>query len=112
MDWTRQERVALGILGFFLLAGCTLLFFQRRTQALEMVQAPPASVGQSWDERLSASRQIDLNAASAAELERLPGLGPRLAARIIAERDVHGPFYRVEDLLRVSGIGPKLLERL
>lgn len=55
---------------------------------------------------------LDVNRASAAELERLPGIGPALAARIVAYRDSAGDFESVDDLLRVRGIGPALLARL
>jgi len=48
---------------------------------------------------------IALNRASARELESLDGIGPVLAARIVAYRKVNGPFLNVEDLLKVSGIG-------
>ena len=57
-------------------------------------------------------RPLDLNSATAAELDRLPGIGPELARRIVAYREVHGPFAAVEDLLRVEGIGPVTLERI
>lgn len=50
--------------------------------------------------------------ATAAELERLPWVGPALAARIVADREAHGPFGSIEGLERVRGIGPKLAERL
>jgi competence protein ComEA len=55
---------------------------------------------------------IDLNTATAAELERLPLIGPSLAARIVAHRERHGPFAAVEDLVQVPGIGPATLARL
>ena len=48
---------------------------------------------------------ISLNRASAKELETLDGIGPVLAARIVAYRKINGPFLTVEDLLKVSGIG-------
>lgn len=48
---------------------------------------------------------IALNRASAKELEALDGIGPVLAARIVAYRKANGPFLNVEDLLKVSGIG-------
>lgn len=51
---------------------------------------------------------LDLNHASAAELQQLPGIGPTLSARIVAGR----PFASVEELRRVKGIGPKTLENV
>ena len=55
---------------------------------------------------------MDLNAATAAELDALPGVGPGLAARIVAKRDSLNGFEKVEDLQKVRGIGPATLERL
>ena len=57
-------------------------------------------------------QRIPLNNASAAELERLPGIGPALARRIIAYRETHGSFQALKDLGHVKGIGPKTLDRL
>jgi competence ComEA-like helix-hairpin-helix protein len=54
---------------------------------------------------------IDPNTATAAELDRLPGVGPSLAARIVEERD-RRPFTSVEDLTRVRGIGAALANTL
>ena len=56
--------------------------------------------------------RIDPNRASVAELVRLPGIGPSLAGRIVADRDQHGGFPSPEALLRVRGIGPKTLDRI
>ena len=55
---------------------------------------------------------IDVNAASAAELELLPGVGPATAAAIVTERERTGPFLTVDDLDRVPGIGPAKLGAL
>src|SRR5207249_2899933 len=55
---------------------------------------------------------LDLNTATAAELDALPGIGPVLAARIVEHRREHGPFRSVDELLSVPGIGPRLLARL
>lgn len=57
-------------------------------------------------------RLVNLNTASAAELELLPGIGPTLAERIVAHRAANGPFKTLDDLDRVPGIGPRTLERL
>jgi competence ComEA-like helix-hairpin-helix protein len=56
--------------------------------------------------------RIDPDRADAAEWERLPGIGPALARRIVADRAARGPFGRPEALRRVPGIGPKTLERI
>lgn len=55
---------------------------------------------------------VDLNLAGARELETLPGVGPVLAARIVAHRARVGAFRHPEELRAVRGIGPRLLERL
>jgi competence protein ComEA len=52
-------------------------------------------------------RLLDINLASAEDFAKLPGIGPKLAARIVAFRQKHGPFRRVEDLLAIRGIGHK-----
>jgi competence protein ComEA len=54
---------------------------------------------------------VDLNRATEEELKRLPGIGPVLAARIMAARQA-AAFQRVDDLRRVKGIGPKTLEKV
>lgn len=55
---------------------------------------------------------IDLNTASAAQLEELPGVGPSIAQRILEHREKNGPFASVDALLEVSGIGPATLEKI
>jgi competence ComEA-like helix-hairpin-helix protein len=52
---------------------------------------------------------LNLNRANAAELEALPGVGPQLAAAVIAHREAYGPLRRVEHLLLVQGFSEKRL---
>jgi len=55
---------------------------------------------------------VNLNTATQSELESLPAIGPVTAAAIIAYRQQHGPFTRLEDLVNVSGIGPATYEKI
>ncbi|HEY4333700.1 MAG TPA: ComEA family DNA-binding protein [Ilumatobacteraceae bacterium] len=55
---------------------------------------------------------VDLNNATADQLDVLPGVGPATAAAIVAYRDKHGPFASVDDLLDVPGIGPAKLDAM
>jgi competence protein ComEA len=55
---------------------------------------------------------LDLNRASTADLEELPGVGQTIAERIVARRDAEGPFGSVEELREVTGIGSKLYEQI
>ena len=59
-----------------------------------------------------ASGTVNINTASASELEKLPGIGPALAQRIVEYRDSHGPFASVDALTDVPGIGKAKLEGL
>ncbi|MCD4653519.1 ComEA family DNA-binding protein [bacterium] len=56
--------------------------------------------------------RININTASAPELETLPRIGPGKAAKIIADRETNGPFTEINDLTRVKGIGIKTLEKM
>lgn len=55
---------------------------------------------------------LDLNRASASMLDRLPGVGPVLAQRIIDDREARGPFASVDALARVRGVGPSLVAKI
>lgn len=74
----------------------------RSLTTFEAAHAAPAPV----------SPRININTASRAELERLPGIGAGLAARIIEHRERHGAFRRVEHLIIVRGISQRRFETL
>jgi competence protein ComEA len=60
----------------------------------------------------SSGSPININTATQAELESLPGIGPVIAGRIIAYRQDHGPFASIQAIQDVSGIGPVTFERI
>ena len=61
---------------------------------------------------LLPGQRLDLNSAPAEELERLPGVGEKLAEAFVSYREEHGPFRDVEELLQVPGIGEKRLDAI
>ncbi len=83
--------------------------------ALLALLAAPAA----WAAEVAAPVSVDpavtalhLNTATAAELEKLPGIGPVLAERIVEYRTEHGPFTHLDQLQEVKGVGDHLLGRL
>ena len=56
--------------------------------------------------------RIDVNSAEEAQLDLLPGIGPRLASRIVEDRRTQGSFASLDELMRVPGLGPRRVERL
>jgi competence protein ComEA len=86
-------------------------------RVIDLDDDPPPDVEDTEDSEQAAAPSpasgdtVDLNVASASELITLPGVGPALAARIIAYREKR-PFKRVEDIRRVRGIGPAKYAKL
>jgi len=83
----------------------------RPLQALRVDPDPSAPEPESAPAS-GIQKLINVNTASAAELELLPRIGPVMAQRIIEDRRANGPYESESDLDRVSGIGPKTLEKL
>jgi competence protein ComEA len=80
-----------------------------------LLAAASAAVAQSHAPAKTDARPavvVNLNTATATELEGLPGIGASTAARIIDYRQKHGPFKKVEELMNVQGIGEKSFLKL
>jgi len=86
------------------------LYVPRIGEVAAPVPAGPAAGGGAAEGE--ADGPVDLNTATAAELEELPGVGPAIAEAILDERERRGRFAAVEDLLDVRGIGDARLEQL
>jgi competence protein ComEA len=76
------------------------------------VPGGPAGSAAGNPEPGSTGGLLDLNTATAADLDALPGIGPVLAERIVEHRETHGPFRSVEELDDVAGIGPTIAAEL
>jgi comEA protein len=132
-DWTTgpAKWAAVLVLGSASLAGMTWsIFWRERAHPPPVLAAPPPAQAIQREEASLASaapaaapqppprqapaltRTININTASGAELELLPGIGPALAGHILEYRQKNGPFTSVDQLDNVKGIGPRTLERL
>ncbi|MFO0706035.1 MAG: helix-hairpin-helix domain-containing protein [Nitrospira sp.] len=82
------------------------------TGSMELVRSTDRIVTRPAETAAIGEARLDLNRATVAEFERLPGVGPVLARRMAAYRTSVGRFQTVEDLRSVKGLGRKKLDRL
>lgn len=78
------------------------------------VATTPTLANESPKSKPAASEElrVNLNTASAAELAELPGIGEKVAARVVAYRKKNGGFQKIEEIMNVKGIGEKTFTRL
>ena len=105
---TATEWVLLLLAGVFLAGILVMHFFPGNRQQESGYTVTTQRQGQE----AVLPEKINLNTATASQLETLDGIGPKLAQRIIDDREANGPFASVDDLDRVSGIGPATVENL
>ena len=97
-----EKRVLMiTMIGFFVLLG-----------VIVNDRAAPKEVEPQNAKRSLSEFPIDINRASEKDLEKLPMIGPVKAKAIVDYRNKNGPFRKVEDIVKVSGIGEKTLERI
>ncbi|MBI1910333.1 MAG: helix-hairpin-helix domain-containing protein [Deltaproteobacteria bacterium] len=97
---SRYLVLALMLLSLFSLHQC--LDHRNETQEFSPLPATSFLLGQ----------KIPINTADPKMLEALPGIGPKLAQRIVEDRRMNGPFKNEKELLRVPGLGPKKVEAI
>ena len=104
----------LFILAVFLLAGMGVDFYQRNFAASRIHQIPAEQVSllQVRQREMALKEKINPNTAGLEELQRLPGVGPGLAEKIVVYRQQQGYFAVLEDLRKVSGIGPATYKKI
>lgn len=109
----------LAVLALALAAGVVFNLHKQNRRAvapgflLSVLEVPSSNFAAFPKENLpSAFAPLDLNRARREELERLPGVGPALAQRILDHRQKNGDFKTVSELLLVPGIGPKKLAEI
>jgi len=111
--WSIQERGLILLIGLAVLASGVFVF----TDLPQPVRVSSPGAIRLEDvlvllPRFVESAPIDINRATLDDLISLPGIGPALAQRVIDYRSEHGPFQSVEELERVSGIGPQTVQGL
>ncbi len=102
----------LRILVGLALLSLTLVFPRPYTSPQAAPGNLPPLVTVSATARPMLDELLDLNTATASQLEDLPGIGPVRAKAILDYREKNGPFQQFEELAAVKGIGPALMDRL
>jgi competence protein ComEA len=95
---------------FVLLAIVAMAAVPAAAQQSSTKTEKPAAAAKA--ERPAATTVVNLNTATQAQLESLPGVGAKVAERILEYRQKNGPFKKVEDLMNVKGIGEKSFLKL
>ena len=70
-------------------------------------QSPQAKSGDKPAKPAASTAVLNVNTATAADFEALPGIGAKMAARIVEYRQKNGPFKKIEELMNVKGLGEK-----
>jgi len=114
--FTRRDRIAIAVIAALIIAGWSVAYLRaaRRETGFRLIRdAVPVPAETAAPTGVpTADTPLDLNAADAADLELLPGIGPVRAAAIVAYRNEHGPFGRIDDLAAVHGIGAATVDRV
>lgn len=116
-----ERRIVIALLGLAVLGQGVRLALDRADPPGEAFLLPAAKspavaahrdTSAGTGRPLAPGETIDPDRATARELDRLPGVGMRLAKEIVSDREIRGPFGSAEGLLRVDGIGPAAVRRL
>jgi comEA protein len=115
--FNRNEQIVILMLSAALLVGMVVSYLDKTNSDLVpdfdvKKGAIPVPEMQDTISAPHSPAMIDINTATAKDFEKLSGIGPQIAQRIVEHRTKAGGFTQIEDLTNVSGIGPKTLEKI
>lgn len=113
-DLTKQEKLILIFLTSTLITGLGVSTYKKSQQNIKL-QVQPYKINttrKEADKFIEEYSHININSLTIEELTRLPGVGDKIAARIMDYHKTHGPFRAKEELMQVKGIGEKKFEKI
>ena len=121
LGFTKSETRILLFLVISFLVGCGVWAYRRWMEPLPVAEIDTSTPAEADPERerqytykseSDSLTKIVLNTADGVELEKLPGVGPVMAKRILAYREKEGSFQSVQDLIHIKGIGQKTIDKI
>jgi competence protein ComEA len=113
-DLTRQEKIILLFFTFSFVLGLGVNVYRKAKSSVKLDVQPYelAATRKEINKFIVEQNLININSLNKDELKRLPGVGEKLAQRIVEYHKMHGPFKNKEELLKVDGIGQKKFGKL
>ncbi|MCK4249187.1 MAG: helix-hairpin-helix domain-containing protein [Candidatus Omnitrophica bacterium] len=114
LNLTKQEKgVIIFLAGMAVLGlGIKTIRFSGQDLELEVKVSEVVPVQENIDQILLEARMVNINKDDKEKIVSLPGIGPVLAGRIVQYRKINGPYQKPDQLMDVSGIGPKKFEQI
>ena len=109
--FNRMQMPVRSCIGCATVAFC-LTLIAAETSCVKLPRHVRTATAADTQQDVRATARVNINTATLAELERLPGIGAGLATRIIAHRTRYGPFRRIEHLLIIPGISERRFAEL
>ncbi len=79
---------------------------------MRIAESELTGMEKNFDSLIKEAKKVNINQATIEQLVSLPGIGPSLAERIFSFRGSQGPFKSIDDITKVTGIGPKKFEAI